>query len=264
MSTRSLADLTSEMSSRVIGTNGLPIVAGQAGGELAIARCADTACNSSTVETLTPIGGDTSGTDVAMAVLPDGRPVISYTTSFNGGTVELRICTDPTCTASTLALPSAVATVGRGTSVAVGRDGLPIFSYRSNSGFLQVVHCGNAACSAATDTIADPDPVAFIGSDSSITIGADGLPVVSYRNEKNTPVTGSDDTLRVVHCGDMACATANRTITDVDTDAGSGFSTAIAIGSDGLPVIAHRSSVSGAVRVVHCTNVFCTPNVVRG
>ena len=46
------------------------------------------------------------------------------------------------------------------------------------------------------------------GYDSSIAVGIDGLPVISYRNTSN-------GYLRVLHCGDIACSSGN-TITDVD------------------------------------------------
>jgi hypothetical protein len=87
----------------------------------------------------------------------------------------------------------------------VGADGLPVISYSKGFGTLKVAHCADVACSTAAviTTLATP------GSDirsTSITIGADGLPFISF---------AGDHKLVVAHCNDRTCATF--TITDVDT-----------------------------------------------
>ena len=76
-------------------------------------------------------------------------------------------------------------TGGYGTSIKIGADGLPVVSYYNGGSYLKVAHCANAACTgaaaiASVDTAADD-----VGRYSSIAIGKDGLPVVSYFDATN-------------------------------------------------------------------------------
>src|SRR3990172_745428 len=71
--------------------------------------------------------------------------------------------------------------VGYTPSIAVGSDGLPIIAYYdyTNRG-LKIVKCGNASCSAGNAvTVVDTARLEY--DYSSLAIGADGLPVISYR-----------------------------------------------------------------------------------
>ena len=67
--------------------------------------------------------------------------------------------------------------------------------------------------------------------DTAIAIGADGLPVVSYYDATN----GS---LKVAKCVNAEC-TGTATITTVDSAGVVGQYTAIAIGTDSLPVMSY-------------------------
>ena len=85
--------------------------------------------------------------------------------------------------------------------------------------------------------------------DPSIAIGADGLPVVSY---KSFPVG-----LGVAHCGNVKC-TAGNTLTTVDSAGDVGEGSSIAIGADRLPVVSCFDFTNGDLKVAHCGNVTCT------
>ncbi len=91
-----------------------------------------------------------------------------------------------------------------------------------------------------------------IGETSSIAVGADGLPVISYLNESN-------DTLRVAKCNDAACSGGDEAITTVDDPVNQvGWHNAIAIGSNGFPVIVYHDNTAGALKVVKCNSASCT------
>jgi hypothetical protein len=115
-----------------------------------------------------------------------------------------------------------------------------------------VTHCGNAACTAGNvSTTIDNPKTNFVGHQTSIAIGADGLPIVSYQDL-------TANALRVTHCGNADC-TAGNVSTAVNAGPGDiGGYSSIAIGADGLPVISHSENVAGALRVTHCGNAACT------
>lgn len=139
--------------------------------------------------------------------------------------------------------------VGAFSSIAAGADGLPIIAYHDKTDLdLRVTHCGNAACSAGNVSIS-VDTSGYVGEYSSIVIGADGLPVISYRDTGN-------GVLKVLHCGTPDCTSGNDS-TVVDSETGSGAYSDIAIGADGFPVIAHQDN-GARLRVSHCGNVTCT------
>ncbi len=86
------------------------------------------------------------------------------------------------------------------------------------------------------------------GMFTSITIGVDGLPIISQFD------TTYDD-LEVVHCNDPSCTSASTTIID---DGWAGQFSSITIGSDGLPVVSYYDHGFGDLKVAHCDNVACT------
>ena len=141
--------------------------------------------------------------------------------------------------------------VGLYTSATVGTDGLPLVSYFDMTDWdLEVVHCGNAGCSAG-NTITTVDSTGDPGSYGSITVGADGLPLISY-------LGSSLGGLKVAHCGNAACSASN-TITTVDSTGNVGQYTSVTVGADGLPVISYYDDTNDDLKVAHCSNRLCVP-----
>src|SRR5205085_1690566 len=121
--------------------------------------------------------------------------------------------------------------VGQDTSVAIGTDGDPVVSYSDGTnGDLKVAHCGNASCSSG-NTLTSVDTPGDVGHYTSIAIGTDGDPVVSYYDATNAD-------LKVAHCGNAPCSSRN-TRASVDTPGDVGKYTSIAIGTDGDPVVSY-------------------------
>ena len=123
--------------------------------------------------------------------------------------------------------------MGFHTSIAIGADGLPVISYQDQTAdALEVVKCGNATCSAGNTISVVDDPANLVGLYTSIVIGTDGLPVISYHDE-------TAGALMVARCGNAACSAGNTITTVDDTDVVGAF-TSIAIGTDGFPVISYQ------------------------
>jgi hypothetical protein len=127
-----------------------------------------------------------------------------------------------------------------------------VISYLDNTaGTLNVAKCANAACTGAATITTVDDPANFVGEYTSIAIGSDGLPVISYFD--NTAAA-----LKVAKCVTAACTGAT-IITTVDNPANQvGVHTAIAIGSDGRPVISYTDITLGDLKVAKCANAACS------
>ena len=85
--------------------------------------------------------------------------------------------------------------------MAIGADGLPVIAFRDYANNnLKVAHCLDATCSNASITVLSSVGNPILGY--SITIGTNGLPVISY-------IAGSNpaNTLGVAYCQNAACAT---------------------------------------------------------
>ncbi len=140
--------------------------------------------------------------------------------------------------------------VGQYSSLAIGTDGLPVISYYDATWEdLRVTHCGNRSCSDSNSMVAVDARGNAVGWYSSIAIGTDGYPVISYWDQ-----THGD--LKVVKCGNAACSSGNTTTT-VDSTGDVGSYTSIAIGTDGYPVISYYDGTNYDLKVAACDNGYC-------
>ena len=237
-----------QSTSIAIGADGFPVISyyDVSNTALKVAKCLDPACAAATLNTpdnTANVGGFTS-----IAIGADGFPVISYFDLTNT-TLKVAKCQDPACAAATLNTPDNTAAVGQYTSIAIGADGFPVISYRDLSNTaLKVAKCGDAACTPAAVILNTPDNTADVGQYTSIAIGADGFPVISYYDGTNTA-------LKVAKCQDPACATA--TLNTPDNTAYVGLYTSIAIGADGFPVISYWDNSNTALKVAKCLDPAC-------
>jgi hypothetical protein len=178
----------------------------------------------------------------------DGLPLVAVFDS-NNNDLKAVHCADATCSSATTTVLDSTGNVGRYPSITVGADGLGLISYLdATNGNLKVAHCSNLACS--TFTTAAVDASGKVGdSQTSVTVGTDGLGLISYYDG-----TGGD--LDVAHCSNLACSSA--TITAIDTTNDVGRSSSIAIGADGLGLVSYSDSTNTRLRVAHCSNLSCT------
>ncbi len=243
-----------EYSSLAIGTDGLPVIAYYDSGllSLKVAKCQTAACNGVVTITQVDNPANTVGQFASIAVGTDGLPVISYFDA-TAGTLKVAKCGNAACSAgntlTTVDDPANV--VGDHTAIAVPADGRPVIAYRDvTGGDLKVMKCGNAACTAGNVTNV-VDNAFFVGQFTSVAIGADGLPVISYYHDIGR--------LKVAKCGDAACTQATNVVSIVDSPLNTsvGRYTSIAVPADGLPVISYHDLSNGALKIAKCGNAAC-------
>jgi hypothetical protein len=233
-----------------IGSDGLGLISyyDYTNGNLKVAHCNDIACSNP----VTPVILDSTN-DVGMfssiAIGVDGLGLISYYDTTNGD-LKVAHCNDIPCSSATVPTPfDSTNNVGMSTSIAIGADGLGLISYHDETnGDLKVAHCNNINCSAATLTTIDSSAV-NMGHSTSITIGTDGLGLISYMDQ-------GGNRLRAAHCSDSTCSTA--TLSTLDSSAAVGNYTSITIGSDGLGLISYYNSSTLDLKVAHCNDINCS------
>jgi hypothetical protein len=155
--------------------------------------------------------------------------------------------------ATAAAQPTAVvvdpyATV-RGTPVvAVGTDGLPVVAYQDRTA-LRIARCADAACSSATLTVVDGSVLNTDGL-LAFTIPPDGRGLFVYW-------TAQFDRLMTARCADAACTSASTAM--LEQGVALRGRPSVAIGSDGLPLVAWVAGTSPpyAVRAAHCADAAC-------
>jgi preprotein translocase subunit Sec61beta len=217
---------------------------------LQVAHCSNTACTEAT-HTVLDYSGNV-GMYPSIAVGADGLLLASYYDLTNGNLKVLH-CTNTTCSSVTTASPDTIGWVGLHSSLRIGADGLGLISYYDfDNEDLKVAHCSNTSCSTASD-ITPLDSTGQVGKYSSLTIGKDGLGLISYYDEGN-------NALKVAHCSNTACTAA--TITTLDTGY-VGEDSSITTGPDGLGLISYYASSGGELMVAHCSNANCSAATVN-
>ncbi len=243
---------TGQWSSIAIGADGLPIISyyDSSNGNLKVVHCGDDDCSSgNTITTLESSG--VIGKYTSIAIGADGLPVISYWSDHTDWLKVVR-CGNVLCNSgNTVTNADTADNQGEYTSIAIGADGLPIISYYNrNETAFKIQHCGNRTCSSGNNGV-NVDNSADVGTHTSITIGADGLPIISYYDYTNAD-------LKVAHCGTPKCDSGN-VYSTLDSAGDIGTYTAITIGADGLPIISYYDATNGDLKVLKCSNPFCVP-----
>lgn len=241
-----------------IGTDGTPIITyyDALNGDLMVVKCGDPDCaETSNINIITPMdtGPADVGLDSAIAIsLTTGRPVVVYSDVTNDA-LKTFFCADSVCNVPCGAGTTCDTAYGASghASITIDVHGNAIVSHAAGPN-LVIIRCFGPACGGAPGGAMGLDPVPV--ANSSIAIGPEGFPIVSYRD-----VGGGS--LKVAKCNDTTCSVTcglgGSTCTTVDTTGDSGWDSSIAIGAEGLPIIAHYDSVGQDLRVVKCANPFC-------
>jgi hypothetical protein len=246
--------------SLAISGDGYPVIAYGNDQErsLYVAKCDDVACTGEgEILSIVYDPAEHAGLGCSLTIGHDGSPVISsIIVNVIPSSLVVTKCNDTACagsdeTTSALDGPGAI---GSPTSIAIGSDNYPVISYWS-SGYkqLKVAHCNDASCTGNDELLSIVDDVDDVGEYTSIAIGEDGFPVISYFDR-------TSGALKVAKCNDAACTGGDETITTVDDPpTNAGLQTSIAIGDDGRPVISYwQYAEDGAkLKVTRCGNPAC-------
>ena len=162
-----------------------------------MAKCGDTTCTPPTV-TLRTLDSPGVWAGVPPRHRADGFPVISYT-DWTNRYLRLAKCGDAFCSSVALKTLDSAGNTVQDTSIAIGADGFPVISYSDwTNRYLRLAKCGDASCSPASVTLRTLDSTGAVGEYTSIAIGADGFPVVSYYDYTNGD-------LKVAKCANVQC-----------------------------------------------------------
>jgi len=188
----------------------------------------------------------------SIAIGFDGAGLISYWDLTNGG-LKVAHCANVACTAAGASTLDGSG-VGAYTSVTVGADGMGLVGYRDISAqSLNVAHCSNVACTAATATTLDAPASTSVAAFVSITI-SEGLGLVVHRDATNSR-------LKVVRCANVVCDAASVATVDSPALTSVGQYTSVTTGPDGFGLISYYDVTNGDLKLAHCSNTACTPNV---
>lgn len=114
--------------------------------------------------------------------------------------------------------------------------------YDATNGNLKVARCNDKACAGGNEARTAVDTAADVGAYPSLAIGLDGKPVVAYYH-------ATDGNLRFARCNDPACAGQNESLATLDNAGDVGQHTSVAIGLDGVPVIAYNDATNEKVKI---------------
>jgi hypothetical protein len=196
-----------------------------------------------------------AGFQPSVTIGSDGMPVFAHGWAA-GNALHVTHCATPDCLSFSGTTKFSTTVAVQYPAIAIGVDGMPVVAFRdAASGDLRVVHCDDVQCSATgggeTDTLVYSGGAHDVGYYTSITIGTDGFPIIAFHN-------GTEQSLMVTHCNDIACVGGDETTTTARNSAGSdGNFTAIQIGVDGRPIIAHFDLNTGNVVVTRCDDIAC-------
>ncbi len=241
-----------------VGLDGIPIVAWYDGTakDVRFARCADAVC-SSLQTPVTLADGDDSGSSLALAVRPDGRPLVAYhSISSTATAARLVACLDTGCTSvdPPITIESAsgqYSGMGLYPDVAILATGVAMIAYtKAASGGMRAVTCTSAACTAVGT------PYELVAGNvgwGSIGVGTGPFPVIAF-------YSWATYTPQFLRCTTVACGNGADGIADLGGTGITGGAPSLAMGADGYPLIAFNDASRSSTNVVHCGSTLCLPH----
>lgn len=265
-------------------------------GDLGLTHCGDVSCTTGNVSRVVDTAGN-AGMWSKIMIAGDGMPIVQYvdTITTGGGGLKILKCSDETCSnacpvsrqgssansSAASGVSSSAASVGSAVSIAsapsttvsaclltasvdtAGTTGWapsmttdtnfrPVVSYFDvTNQALKILACGSPGCIVGGAMVTGDGVGTVNAQHTSIQYPADGLPVLSYYDAPSKD-------LKVLKCGTPTCSGNNTKVT-VDSLGDVGKSNALAIGTDGKPVIAYYDDLpNGDLKFVRCGSVDCS------
>lgn len=241
-------DGTGRFNSIAIGTDGNPVVSyyDLPNGDLKVLRCNDRLCDGTDDTTNIVASAGDVGQHTSLAIGKNGNPVIAYYDVTNHD-LKVARCNDKACAGGdeTISTVDSADDVGEFASLAIGADGNPVIAYyKRSSGDLKVAKCNDPACAGGNEKRSTVASEGDVGQWASIGIGLDGRPAVAFYD-----ATPAAQDLRIARCNDAACAGGNERIATLDGAGSAGQYASLAIGVDGLPLVAYFDATNNKVKV---------------
>ena len=179
-------------------------------------------------------------TNTSIAIGSNGLPRIAYANAFDG---TFRFATCHTLDCNDFGIEPVADAVGTSASMVLDANDAMRLAYYD---FVDDALAFDDGTLHAID-----DPSDDVGLYASLVLDAAGRPRVAYDDL-------SDDSLRFAACADAACASVSIVTVDDDPAVFVGEHVDLAIGTDGLPVMAYAVLPDGALRVAKCLDATCT------
>ena len=178
-------------------------------------------------------------TNTAIAIGSDGMPRVAWADA-SSSSFRFATCTTLDCSESTF--ETVVGALGTSASMVLD----------AGDGMLLAYYDAVARSLAFDDGVvrAIDDPADDVGMYASLVLDGAGRAVIAYDDLSNA-------SLRVAACGDVACTSVSIVTVDDDPLAIIGEHVDVAIGADGLPVMAYAVMPGGSLRVAKCADATC-------
>ena len=239
-------NVSARNTSMVLRADGRPFIAYHEtpGFTLRAYDCANVSCSSGLVRTLT--GGFSRGS--AVQIRADGRPMIALGGSAGAGVrVRLFDCVDVDCSAATVRTPPSGAFAGP-VALLIRNSGRPLIATTGIEGSLQMSDCADAICSTNVQTVLTTGRTS---ETVDMKLRSNGFPLIAYGN-----ILAADQSdLRLFDCANSSCSAGS--IRTIVSNGDFGTDVALALRSDGRPVIAYYDAFNDDLRLRICANPEC-------
>ena len=133
--------------------------------------------------------------------------------------------------------------MGEFASLAIGADGNPVIAYyKRSTGDLRVAKCNDPACAGGNEKRSTVAATGDVGLYASLGVGLDGRPAIAYYD-------ATQHFLKIARCNEPACTGGNERVTTLDSAGDVGQYASLAIGIDGVPVVAYFDATNSKVKV---------------
>lgn len=201
-----------------------------------------------------------AGWDNALILDDNGYPVVaySYKPTITGDPTSLKIlrCGDADCAGTNSIRTLDQGQILSGLSLALDGNSFPVIAYllkqTTGNNELKILHCNDANCDGGDESIVTIGVAELFKT--SLALGSDGNPIVSYTSDLNLDVKNR---LILLHCDDPSCAPDSGGNPENGEIVDFGSLAAMQLDTDGFPVILYNAAGTAGTKIVHCNDADC-------